>query len=331
LSKRWGNYSKWLSTIARCGVDEMPTVSVIVPAFNRTAFLKLAIDSVFAQTFGDWELVVADDGSEADTQRYLRSIEGPSRRIVWLPHSGNPSLTRNAASAKAVGQYLAFLDSDDVWEPTKLQRQVEALRARSHARWSYTACRHINAAGELLPRKAKKPVPMPDGLIFQQLLTLEIGIAMPTVMAERSLFIEIGGFDPEQRFGEFHDLCLRFARRAEVVAVREPLCAVRVHDQHYSSDKIADRLGWLQLYTKMRSVAEDAQTRRHCDRMRAIAALDLARVYADSGRYGDSYRTLRRAVGFSWRFPVWWWGVLKRILRPVVPRTFTAWRNGSES
>jgi glycosyltransferase involved in cell wall biosynthesis len=301
-------------------VIDVPTISVIVPTYNRTAFLKLAIDSVFAQTFTDWEIVVADDGSGNETQQYLRAIEGPLVRVAWLAHSGNPSVARNAAAALATGRYLAFLDSDDVWEPNKLEQQLAALTARPQARWSYTACRHINAGGDPVPKKDKRPVPMPEGHIFEQLLTLEIGIAMPTVMAERALFAEIDGFDEEQRFGEFHDLCLRLARAAEVVAVREQLSVIRLHDQHYSSNQIADRAGWLQLYTRMGALAEDPHTRRLCNRMCSNASLELSRAYGEHGRYADAYTTLVRAIGYSWRFPAWWWGAFKRILRPIVPR-----------
>jgi glycosyltransferase involved in cell wall biosynthesis len=293
----------------------MTTISVVLPTFNRTAFLKIAVQSVLAQSFTDWEIVIADDGSGEATREYLRSLDQVKVRIAWLPHSGNPSVVRNAAAAIARGRYLAFLDSDDVWEPAKLERQLKALSERPQARWSYTACRHVDAAGAPLPKKSKKPVPMPEGTILRQLLSLEIGIAMPTVVAERSLFMEIGGFDASQRFGEFHDLCLRLAHKAEVVAVPEQLSAIRIHDEHYSSDAIADRQGWLQLYTKMGALADDAQARRICARMRAMAALDLARAYRDSGKYGAAVRTLGHALKFSWRYPTWWWGLLKGIAR----------------
>ena len=83
----------------------MPTVSVIIPAFNRTSFLQLAIQSACAQTYTDWEIIVADDGSDETTQEYLRGIASAVVRVVRLAHSGNLSLVRNAACAAAAGQY----------------------------------------------------------------------------------------------------------------------------------------------------------------------------------------------------------------------------------
>jgi glycosyltransferase involved in cell wall biosynthesis len=297
----------------------MPSVSVILPSFNRPQFLELAVRSVFAQTFSDWEMIVADDGSNEETRQYLKSIAGPKVRLLWLSHTGNPSAVRNAAVAAASGRYLAFLDSDDEWAREKLQKQIAALQARPQSRWSYTACRHIDEFGRLIPKRRASAAPAPEGWIFEQLLTLQIGIAMPTVVAERDLFDEAGGFDEQQRFGEFHDLVLRLALRGEVVVVREQLCSVRTHDEHYSSNQIENHAGWLRLYQKMAAITVGSKLQRHCVRMQADASLSIARAYAEKRDYRGAYATLARALPFSWRFPGWWWGAIKRIVRPAIP------------
>jgi glycosyltransferase involved in cell wall biosynthesis len=297
----------------------MPSVSIIIPAFNRSQFLRLAVESAFAQSFTDWEMIVADDGSNHETREYLRSIAGPKVRVLWLSHTGNPSAVRNAAAAAASGRYLAFLDSDDEWAPEKLHKQIAALRARPDSRWSYTACRHIDEIGRLIPKKHPSESIAPEGWIFKQLLTLEIGIAMPAVVAQRDLFDEAGGFDEQQRFGEFHDLCLRLALKGEVVVVREALCSVRLHNQHYSANRTEDHAGWLQLYRKMARVTAGSDLHAHCMRMQADASLRLARAHAEKGEYHAACATLGRALPFSWPYPRWWWGAFKRILRPAVP------------
>ena len=162
-------------------------------------------------------------------------------RTVWLTTPATRREFRNVAIAAAGGRYLAFLDSDDVWAPSKLERQIGALRLRAGSRWSYTACDSIDENDRPIPKKNSQVIVRPEGWIFEQLLKLEIGIAMPTVVAERALVSEVGGFDELQLFGEFHDLCLRLALKGEVVTVRESLCSVRTHAEHYSSDKIADQ------------------------------------------------------------------------------------------
>jgi glycosyltransferase involved in cell wall biosynthesis len=295
----------------------VPTVSVILPTYNRTQYLRLAVESVYAQTYTDWEMVVADDGSAEETRAYLQSIAGPRVRILWLPHSGNPSRVRNAAIEAATGRYLAFLDSDDIWAPAKLEKQLAALHGRINSRWSYSACDQIDANGNPAPKKNPRPIVRPEGWIFEQLLTLEIGIAMPTVVAETGLVAEAGGFDEQQRFGEFHDLCLRLAMKGEVVVVGEPLCSVRTHDEHYSSDRVADHAGWMRLYEKMADFTAVPRLRQHCARMRAATSLKMAREQGATGDFRGAWSTLRAAARFSWRYPQWWWGVIKGLFRLV--------------
>lgn len=176
----------------------VPTVSVILPTFNRTRFLRLAIDSVFAQTYRDWELIIADDGSAEETREYLRSVTSPAVRLLWLEHTGNPSRVRNAAIEVARGRYLAFLDSDDVWAPEKLTEQIRALADRPGARWSYTNSLLIDKSGRVLVDEGVSAPAPPQRWILEPLLRLEVSISMPTVVAEHALVREIGGFDEQQ-------------------------------------------------------------------------------------------------------------------------------------
>jgi glycosyltransferase involved in cell wall biosynthesis len=302
----------------------MPNVSVILPTFNRTKYLKLAIESVFAQTYADWEMIIADDGSTEETKAYLRSIGVPQVRTIWLRHSGNPSRVRNAAIDAANGRYLAFLDSDDIWAPSKLEKQIGALRDRGKCRWSYTICDRIDENGHPLANERLGTTVPPEGWIFEPLLRLEVAISMPTVVADRDLVDEIGGFDEQQPFAEWHDLCLRLAMKSEVVALRESLCSVRAHTEHYSADRIAANISWMRLYEKMADLAPSPMLRSYCARMRTETSLNLARLQGDKGNYRVVLTTLRKAFLFSWRYPRWWWGALKRVARPAVPRVLVS-------
>lgn len=125
-----------------------PDVSIVLPTFNRLACLRETVESVFSQTMQNWELIVADDGSEEDTIDYLDPLESDERvRLLRLEHSGNPGTARNAAIAAARAPYLAFLDSDDLWEPRKPDRQLAALRSERDCRWSYTAFTIVDCDG----------------------------------------------------------------------------------------------------------------------------------------------------------------------------------------
>jgi glycosyltransferase involved in cell wall biosynthesis len=297
----------------------LPDISVILPTFNRRPFLELAIESVFAQTCTDWELIIADDGSEEETRNYLRSISAPQVRVVWLSRCGNPSRVRNAAIGVARGRYLAFLDSDDIWAPSKLEKQLGALRNSTAARWSYTMEDLIDERGRPVGNAALPTFAARDGWIFEALLRLEVAMSMPTVVADRELMREMGGFDELLRFAEWHDLCLRLALKSEVVVVREPLCSVRIHNEHYSADKLAEQAGWMQLYEKMSNLVPSHALRQYCGQVRAETSLTLARLMADRGNYRGGLAVLRSALAYSWRSPPWWWGATKRVFRPAVP------------
>ena len=111
-----------------------PLVSVIVPTFNRLLYLRPAVASVFAQTLVDWELIIADDGSDEHTRAYLSALQSEPRvSIIWLPHCGNPAAVRNRALRQARGEYLAFLDSDDDETRTSLAAAIKGSQAAESA------------------------------------------------------------------------------------------------------------------------------------------------------------------------------------------------------
>jgi glycosyltransferase involved in cell wall biosynthesis len=294
----------------------MPAISVILPTFNRTALLRQSIESVFAQSCNDWELVVADDGSDEETHRFLRTLPASKVCILRLEHSGNPSRVRNAALAAARGEFVAFLDSDDLWMPSKLEKQLAATSSNG---WSYCQYEHINASGARIRPTGPRPQHFPDGQVFESLLKLELAIPMPALFAARSLLESTGGFDEQQRFGEFHDLCLRLALQSPVVAVREILCRIRTHGEHYSADRLAANMSWLRLYEKMSLLAPSAHLRSHCLHMRSATALNVARLQGNARDHAAVWSTLKEAARFSWRSPRWWYAAVKTVIRPHVP------------
>jgi glycosyltransferase involved in cell wall biosynthesis len=302
-------------------VSLQPTVSVILPTFNRLGYLRTTIDSVFAQTHSSWELVVADDGSDEETCRYLEGLADPRVKTLMLLHSGNPSAVRNAALREAQGEYLAFLDSDDVWLPEKLETQLRLMRAAPTRRWSYCKLRRIDAGG--------RPIPSSDGIrawapyegdIVEALLELDAVIATPTVIAERSLVESVGGFDELQLFGEDYELWLRLALHSEVSAVPEALTCVRVHGQHYSGDRVAVYAGWVQLYRKILTLVSSSRLRSVCRRRLAESATTLAALQSREGQYSAALRAGVRATASGWSSPRWWLMAAKTCGRCVFPR-----------
>ncbi|MEX1829425.1 glycosyltransferase family 2 protein [Luteibacter sp. CQ10] len=296
---------------------DSPTVSIILPTYNRTDYLREAVASAIGQTFDDWEMIVADDGSSEDTRAYLRSLHDPRITVLWLPHTGVPSIGRNAAIGKARGRYLAFLDSDDRWRPTKLARQLDALRGSPDCRWSYTAADVIRPDGHPFPRDDLAPWVAHAGDITERLLTIEAAIAIDTVMADRHLVLDVGGFDEGQRFGEDYDLYVRLALRSPVVTVDESLAVIRVGDgANYSANRTLAYEGWVQLYARYADTLPTRRLRAVARRRRAESLLVLARLHTGSGQPKLALRTLWHGMpGAMLAFLPWSWRAGKEVVR----------------
>jgi glycosyltransferase involved in cell wall biosynthesis len=293
-----------------------PTVSVVIPVYDRTEYLRMAVESVCRQTFADWELILADDGSREETRAYLRSLDDPRITVLWLAHTGIPSAPRNAGIRRARGQYIAFLDSDDRWEPTKLAAQVEALRACRSCRWCYTMPGLMDANGRPLSRDGHAPFVAYTTDIVERVLRHEAQIAIPTVMAERLLITKVGGFDERQRFAEDHDLIVRLALASDVAVVNEPLTVIRIGNRiSIGNDKIGAYEGWVRFYGKLATSLPSAEGRAIARRQRFDRTLTLARLYAGAGRTRDAVQALWGGAGSVWRYPGWWWRTAKTAVR----------------
>jgi glycosyltransferase involved in cell wall biosynthesis len=295
-------------------------VSVILPTFNRLKFLRPAIESVYAQTFTDWELIIADDGSDLETRQYLRSLAShPRVTVVWLPHTGRPSMVRNAALLRSAGEYVAFLDSDDLWAARKLERQIETLRARVNCRWSYTAFLRVDASGNPLPEETVRPWIPHEGHIFEQVVTGRASIRTPSVLAARQLIAQAGGFDEAMLSAEDYDLWLRLALYSEVAIVDEPLVYVRYHDENHTRDWQSAFVGRDRSLSRRQQLV-DSGRRSLLREERMRNALQLAATHAQLGAQGRMLRALWESLPYSWTYPRWWLGGLKTVLRPHVPR-----------
>jgi glycosyltransferase involved in cell wall biosynthesis len=286
-----------------------PLVSVIMPTFDRLEFLPAALASVCAQTYPHWELIVADDGSGESTRAYLRELSTHRTRVVWLEHSGRPGVARNAAARIAVGDYLAFLDSDDLWTPEKLARQLASLRQHPERRWSYTSFTVIDAAGRTA--SAQRPHQQAvAGAVLERLLTDATVVALPSVMVQRELFAQLGGFDETLTMCEDDELWFRLAEQGDADACTEPLTQVRRHRHHGGDDVTAwrDRRRVLEAFLRRGADGRCMQLLRN---LRAQAAAGLACSQTRSGDPRAGVLTLAASVAYGWRHRLWWYGVLR--------------------
>ena len=208
----------------------MARVSVIVPVFNAELYITETIQSALAQTHADLEVIVVDDGSTDGTIERLRAFDG--RVEIHRQPNGGVAAARNRGARVASGEWLAFLDADDIWLPTKVQRQL----ACSRGPMVYTDRYNIGARGEL-PEIQSLVTPMHDGDLFLPLLLEGNFITASSVLLRRDVFDEVGGFFEELRGTEDWDLWVRIAAAGHTInIVREPLLQYRFHSRGISRD-----------------------------------------------------------------------------------------------
>ena len=172
----------------------MPRVSVIMPTYNCSRFIDKAIQSIFLQTYTDFEIIVVDDGSTDDTSHLLEKWD---KLIVYL-YQANRGLSsaRNLALSKASGEFVAYLDADDMWYPKKLERQIEFLDSHPEYGLVHSDASIVNEDDTVIYKKYnyEKRRFIPQGFCARDLLEYST-IIVPTVVERRDCVVKLGGFD----------------------------------------------------------------------------------------------------------------------------------------
>lgn len=206
-------------------------VSAIIPTYNRGYILYKAIDSIFNQTYKNVEVIIVDDGSTDDTQEMLKSY-GDRIRVV-CQHNAGPSAARNRGIEASRGEIIAFLDSDDIWLPTKLERQVSLLQ-RAPASVPCCLCNGVTTTEAGATWNAFEiGLFYPDcdeGLCLNitDVLSTRFVLFCQLVAIRRSALERVGYFDPDMRFMEDYDLALRLAAEGPWGFIREPLAYMTI-------------------------------------------------------------------------------------------------------
>ncbi len=223
-----------------------PLISVIVPAYKTRATIGETLDSVLAQTFEDYEIVVVDDGSPDDVVEFVAG-QYPMVRLVRQENRGLAG-ARNAGIREARGEWVAFLDSDDVWLPDKLERQVELLRPGTDV--VYSDC-WFWRDGERTERWSRQHGAA-EGQIGHDLVTRRVMLPVLTVVVRRSVVLAAGGFDESLREVEDYDLWLRLAMAgARFGYVAEPTALYRLSAGQMSSNALRMAQTQLRVYQKL--------------------------------------------------------------------------------
>jgi len=268
----------------------VPQVSVVVPAYNPGAFLARALDSVLAQTFGDIECIVVDDGSAEDLGWVQRHAD--PRVVLHRQPNRGVSVARNVGVALARSPMIAFLDQDDEWLPDKLARQMAAYAAEPTASFAHTGLIWVLPTGSLTA-----PAP---AVTYHELLRGAQHVCLSSLLVPAEHYWAVGGHSPLLAQQQDFDLFLRLLRVfGAPVRVAEPLVRYHVHGQNASADyrtAVRESRGVLEAHRLRGAQSGDgraaeaaAQGLANAQRLYAFQALDAAR---ETWREGARRRAL---------------------------------------
>lgn len=215
-------------------------VSVIIPTYNRPEYVRKAVESVMAQTFQDWELILVDDGSIDGTNEVLQSYVRQDRRIRALRQAnGGTAAARNAGLREASGRYAAFLDDDDEWLPQMLAVEVAFMESHPEIGLCYSRLQILREVNGKIDDSTVFPKVMGTG--FPDLLTRCL-IMPSTAIIRRSCLTEVGGFDPAYALQDDFDLWLRFVQRFKIAALDRVLARTKKDGRFQESHRLAGSL-----------------------------------------------------------------------------------------
>jgi glycosyltransferase involved in cell wall biosynthesis len=210
----------------------MPTISVIIPAYNSEQTIKETVESVLNQTFTDFELIVVDDSSQDGTLKIVSQIQDPRLQVFSYPHAGG-AVSRNRGFSQSSGEFIAFLDSDDLWLPDKLEVQLKALQENPQAAVAYSWLDCVDESGNFVRQGSHRTE---NGDIFAKLYLVPFVESGSNPLIRRQALLDVGCFDESLTAGQDYDLYLRLAARYHFVAVPSTKVLYRIRSNSMTAN-----------------------------------------------------------------------------------------------
>jgi len=313
-------------------VNSMPKVSVIIPAYNVAPFIGETLDSVFAQTFTDYEVIVINDGSP-DSDEFERAIEPYRERIHYIrQENGGASSARNAGLRVAGAEFIAFLDADDVWSPDYLKAQLKFIQEQN--------CDLVCAdalitgesadAGKTYMETLMGTAPATGEVTFLQLVSAEKSLITSGVVARRDRILEVGLFDLALRNAQDFDLWLRLAKHgARLAYQRRVLLEYRTRQGSLTGDAINSHLREFRVFDKIEqsyplTSAERAEVSAVIRKRKALLEYELGKLYLLPGEFDRARESFGRANSLerNWkpRLALWLTRLAPHLLQTVYLR-----------
>jgi glycosyltransferase involved in cell wall biosynthesis len=226
-----------------------PLISVIMNCYNSSKYLKEAIDSVFAQTYTNWEIIFWDNQSTDESAEIFKSYKDERCKYFYASEHTTLGEARNLAVEKANGDWIGFLDCDDLWLPEKLEKQVAILNEEDdslglvYGKMQLLVMEEGSKTNFAKNLQKKKDKSLPEGFIFNRLLMKNFVPLLSGLLLKEG-FIKVGGINKNFKMAEDYDIFLKITKLYKARAVQEVCCVYRVHGSNMSHTK--RRLGYLE-------------------------------------------------------------------------------------
>lgn len=292
-----------------------PSVSVVIPAYQCAEYIAQAVESVFAQSYSDYELLVVNDGSP-DTPLLQKALVKYRPRIRYFEQATTgPSGARNTGIRNARGKYVAFLDADDYWSPEHLGRQVEMLKQDQGLDLVY--CNYMLLKREKPFARAFDLQPQASEVTFESLLVEDCAIGMSTVVCGRDRLVSAGYFDENLLRCEDFEMWLRMSLRgARMAYVSEVQVFHRINDSGLSADKLSMKKDRVRVYEKVAasfplSPPQKDILRALIARTQADSHVDVLKKALEHGDYSEAIAAAQEAslARKDWKLKASLWGL----------------------
>ena len=265
-----------------------------MPTYNREEYILDTVESVLQQTYPHWELIIVDDGSADNTAKLISRIKDDRVRFIEAGRIGVNGKIKNTGIQQATGELIAFIDSDDLWAPTKLEKQVAGLEEYPEAGFSLTGGYNFKKVNEPLEFFYKQKEGVRYGKGFIPFFKSEVAAFTQSLLLRRNCLQTTGLFNETKPFAD-PDFILTLAWHFNMLILYEPLLFRRLHNQNHSS------LEWIKNY---RQTAELIRSYRGKGMLPAPVARDaLFRLYVNYGE--DCLRHKKRIKAFQVFFKAW--------------------------
>lgn len=215
-----------------------PLISILIPCYNSRKFIKDTINSVFEQTYQNFEILLVDDGPPDPIEDVYKELDSPKIKYFKIENSG-PAKARNFAAQHAQGEFVAFLNHDDIWTPRKLEEQLQGLE-QWQAEWVASGRLQVNYYNNKILSKKKTKDYFKD--VFYDILEKKYLWSFSSVMIKKSVFFEVGMFNGDIWFMDDRDLYLRIAKKYPLLYLSTIHVLDKVHASNITSNVSMQRM-----------------------------------------------------------------------------------------